>query len=51
MTNLSTLEGFHKCWVEAFNSHDLDAHAALYTEDAMLFGSVPELIINRVVEC
>lgn len=47
MTDLSTLEGFHKRWVEVFNSHDLDAHAALYTEDAMLFGSVPELISGR----
>lgn len=47
MTDLSTLEGFHKRWVGVFNSHDLDAHAALYTEDAMLFGSVPELIIGR----
>ena len=47
MTDLSTLEGFHKCWVEVFNSHDLDAHAALYTEDATLFGSVPDLIIGR----
>lgn len=47
MIDLSTLEGFHKRWVEVFNSHDLDAHAALYTEDAMLFGSMPELIIGR----
>jgi uncharacterized protein (TIGR02246 family) len=47
MADLSTLEGFHKRWVEVFNSHDLDAHAALYTEDAMLFGSVPELMIGR----
>ena len=47
MTDLGTLENFHKRWIEVFNSHDLDAHAALYTEDAMLFGSVPELIIGR----
>lgn len=47
MADLSTLEGFHKRWVEVFNSHDLDAHAALYTEDAMLFGAVPELMIGR----
>jgi uncharacterized protein (TIGR02246 family) len=47
MADLSTLEGFHKRWIEVFNSHNLDAHAALYTEDAMLFGSVPELIIGR----
>lgn len=47
MANLSTLEGFHKRWVEVFNSHGLDAHAALYTEDAMLFGSFPELMIGR----
>jgi uncharacterized protein (TIGR02246 family) len=47
MTDLGTLENFHKRWIEVFDSHDLDAHAALYTEDAMLFGSVPELIIGR----
>lgn len=47
MSDLSTLEGFHKRWVEVFNSHDLDAHAALYTENAMLFGAVPELMIGR----
>ncbi len=47
MTDLSTLEGFHSRWVEVFNAHDLEAHAMLYKEDAMLFGSVPELIVGR----
>jgi uncharacterized protein (TIGR02246 family) len=47
MTVTPTIEVFHKKWIEAFNSHDLDTHAALYTEDAMLFGSIPELVVGR----
>ena len=47
MNDLSTLEGFRKSWIEAFNSHDLDRHIALYTEDATLFGAVAELAIGR----
>lgn len=26
-------------WVDAFNMHDLDRHVALYTGDALLYGS------------
>ena len=37
-----TLESLHQQWIVAFNAHDLDAHIALYTEDATLFGAVPE---------
>eukprot|EP01037_Dinobryon_pediforme_P014619 gene14619-14743_t len=42
-----TIEALLAKWIDVFNSHDLDAHASLYTEDAMLFGSVPELILGR----
>ncbi len=42
-----TLETLLSKWIEVFNSHDLDAHASLYVQNAMLFGSVPELIIGR----
>lgn len=38
-----TIEALIAAWVEAFNSHDLDRHVALYTKDAMLFGSTDEL--------
>jgi uncharacterized protein (TIGR02246 family) len=47
MTTPKTIEELHHQWVEAFNRHDLDTHVALYTEDALLFGSVPELIVGR----
>lgn len=47
MTSTSTVESLHAKWVEAFNSHDLDQHMELYTEDAMLFGSVDELQLSR----
>jgi uncharacterized protein (TIGR02246 family) len=47
MTDTPTFESLLKQWVEAFNSHDLDRHAMLYTEDATLFGSVDELQVGR----
>ena len=34
-------------WVEAFNARGLDAHVALYTDDATLFGSRSVLSIGR----
>jgi uncharacterized protein (TIGR02246 family) len=42
-----TIESLHEQWIAAFNAHDLDTHLALYTEDAILFGAVPELKIGR----
>lgn len=42
-----TIEALIAAWVEAFNSHDLDRHVALYTEDALLFGSTDELYRGR----
>lgn len=42
-----TIESLHEQWIVAFNPHDLDRHIALYTEDAMLFGAVPELKIGQ----
>ena len=47
MRSTPTLESLHQQWIEAFNSHDLTAHVALYTEDAMLWGSIPELSVGR----
>jgi uncharacterized protein (TIGR02246 family) len=47
MTTTPTVESLHAEWLEAFNSHDLDRHMELYTEDAMLFGSVDELQDGR----
>ena len=47
MADTPTIEALHKRWIEVFNSHDLDAHVALYTEDAMMFGAIPELVIGR----
>lgn len=42
-----TIESLHEQWIAAFNAHDLDQHIALYTDDATLFGAVPELKIGR----
>lgn len=42
-----TLESLHAHWIAAFNRHDLDAHMALYTEDATLFGSVDALQVGK----
>jgi uncharacterized protein (TIGR02246 family) len=42
-----TVESLLREWIDAFNSHDLDRHMALYTDDATLFGSVDELKVGR----
>jgi uncharacterized protein (TIGR02246 family) len=34
-------------WAEAFARADPDALAALYTEDALFFGSMPDLYLRR----
>jgi uncharacterized protein (TIGR02246 family) len=47
MPQTPTVESLHTQWIEAFNSHDLDRHMALYTPDAMLFGAVDELQADR----
>jgi uncharacterized protein (TIGR02246 family) len=47
MHPVPTIETLLATWIEAFNKHDLDTHAGLYLEDAMLFGSIPELVIGR----
>ena len=47
MIETPTVEILLQRWIEAFNSHDLDSHMALYTEDATLFGSVDELQVGR----
>ena len=47
MTETPTVEILLQRWIEAFNSHDLDRHMELYTEDATLFGSVDELQVGR----
>ncbi len=47
MAKAPTIEALHAQWIEAFNAHDLDRHMDLYTEDALLFGSVDELKTGR----
>ena len=47
MTDTPTIDSLIAEWTEAFNAHDLDRHMALYTPDAMLFGSVDELQDGR----
>jgi uncharacterized protein (TIGR02246 family) len=47
MPDTPSIEALHAAWIDAFNRHDLDAHVALYTEDAMLFGSIPDLVLGR----
>ena len=47
MADTPTIESLLAQWIEAFNAHDLDRHIALYTEDAMLFGSVDPLQDGR----
>lgn len=42
-----SIDAFRDAWVGAFNSHDLDRHMALYRQDAVLFGSIAELVIGR----
>jgi uncharacterized protein (TIGR02246 family) len=47
MTATPTVETLLAEWIAAFNAHDLARHMALYTEDAILFGSVDELQRGR----
>jgi uncharacterized protein (TIGR02246 family) len=47
MNTTPTPEALLERWIAAFNSHDLDAHMALYTEEAMMFGAVDELQAGR----
>ncbi len=47
MTETPTVGDLLAQWIDAFNSHDLDRHMALYTQDATLFGSVDELQLGR----
>ncbi|MEW9836563.1 SgcJ/EcaC family oxidoreductase [Mesorhizobium marinum] len=47
MTATPTVEALLAEWIAAFNAHDLDRHMALYTEAALLFGSVDELQRGR----
>ena len=47
MPGTTTIDAFIDQWIDAFNAHDLDRHVALYTEDALLFGSVDALQIGR----
>ena len=51
MADTPTIEALLAKWVTAFNAHDLDAHMALYEEDATLFGSVDELKVGRAAIC
>lgn len=47
MTDTPSVEALLAEWIAAFNAHDLDRHMKLYTEDAILFGSVDELQKGR----
>jgi ketosteroid isomerase-like protein len=47
MTQTPTIEILLAKWIEAFNHHDLDKHMELYTEHALLFGSVDILQNGR----
>lgn len=47
MGRTATVEDLLAQWIAAFNSRDLDAHMALYAEDALLFGSVDTLQLGR----
>ena len=47
MAKTPTIEALLEQWIAAFNAHDLDAHMALYLEDATLFGAVDELQVGR----
>ena len=47
MAATPTVESLLQQWIEAFNSHDLDRHMQLYTQDATLFGGVDELKLGR----
>lgn len=39
MVHTPDIDSLRAQWVDAFNAHDLDRHIALYTADALLFGS------------
>lgn len=43
MAATPTIDELLAQWIEAFNAHDLDRHMELYTDDAVLFGSVDDL--------
>ena len=47
MADTPTVEALLAEWIAAFNAHDLDRHMRLYTQDAILFGSVDELKVGR----
>jgi hypothetical protein len=47
MPSTPTVEALLEQWIDAFNRHDLDAHMQLYTQDALLFGSVDTLQVGR----
>jgi uncharacterized protein (TIGR02246 family) len=47
MTATPTVEALLAEWIAAFNAHDLERHMKLYTEDAILFGSVDDLKLGR----
>jgi ketosteroid isomerase-like protein len=47
MPKTPTVEALRLLWIDVFNSRDVETHALLYTEDAMLFGSNPELVTGR----
>lgn len=47
MAETPTIESLLAEWIDAFNAHDLDRHIVLYTEDAILFGSVDPLQSGR----
>lgn len=47
MTDTPTIDDLIAQWIAAFNAHDLDRHMALYTADAMLFGSTDTLQDGR----
>lgn len=47
MAGTPTIEALLAQWIDAFNRHDLEAHTALYAEEACLFGSVDDLQVGR----
>jgi uncharacterized protein (TIGR02246 family) len=47
MAHEGSIDAFRDDWVAAFNSHDLDRHMALYRPEAVLFGSIAELVVGR----
>jgi uncharacterized protein (TIGR02246 family) len=47
MAQDDSIDAFRDAWVAAFNSKDLDRHMALYRPEAVLFGSIAELVVGR----